>query len=86
VILVHTFCNWMGFPRFWGRITAADTVMGPEIGVGKRDENGSNDLSHGEGLSVVWTIAYYVLLIVGALAWWKLLWPLTESGSTLTKF
>src|ERR1039457_7364754 len=22
VILVHAFCNWMGFPRFWGRLSS----------------------------------------------------------------
>ncbi|KAE9374469.1 Abi-domain-containing protein [Stipitochalara longipes BDJ] len=86
VILVHSFCNWMGFPRFWGRITSADTVMGPDVGVGKRDENGSSAMSHGGRLGIIWTIIYYFLLVVGALAWWRLLWPLTESGSTLTKF
>lgn len=84
VILVHTFCNWMGFPRFWGRVTSGDTVIGPDVGEGKRDENGATS-SNGR-LGVVWTIAYYVLLVVGAVAWWKLLWQLTESESRLTNF
>jgi prenyl protein peptidase len=70
----------MGLPRFWGRVTSADTVMGPEMGEGKQD---GNEIRR---LGVIWTILYYVLLIVGALAWRKLLWPLTESESTLTKF
>ena len=74
----------MGFPRFWGRVSAADIVMALDVGEGKRDENG-NTPSNGR-LDVVWTIAYYVLLVVGAVGWRKLLWTLTESESTLTKF
>lgn len=84
VICVHAFCNWIGFPRFWGRVTAADTGMGPDVGDGKRDENRNN--SNKGRLGIVWTIVYYVLLVVGAVAWQKLLWPMTESESTLTKF
>lgn len=86
VILVHAFCNWMGFPRFWGRVSAGDTVMGPDVGVGKRSEDGNATLSNDGRLNVMWTIAYYALLIVGAMAWRQLLWPLTQSESTLTKF
>jgi prenyl protein peptidase len=74
----------MGFPRFWGMVTSADTVMGPDVGDGKRDENW--DTSHKGRLAIVWTIVYYVLLVVGAVAWQKFLWPVTESESTLTKF
>ena len=84
VILVHAFCNWMGFPRFWGRITSGDTVIGPDVGGGKRDENGT--VFNNGRLGVMWTVVYYVLLVVGAVAWHKLLWPLTESVSPLTNF
>jgi prenyl protein peptidase len=83
VILVHAFCNWMGFPRFWGRVSAAETVIGPDLGEAKRGEDAKP--SNGQ-LSVVWTIAYYVLLVVGAVGWHKLLWQLTESESALSKF
>jgi prenyl protein peptidase len=76
----------MGFPRFWGRVSAGDTVMGPDVGVGKRSEDGNATLSNDGRLNVMWTIAYYALLIVGAMAWRQLLWPLTQSESTLTKF
>jgi prenyl protein peptidase len=84
VILVHAFCNWMGFPRFWGRVTSGDTLIGPDVGDGKRDENGT--MSSNGKLGLLWTIAYYVLLVVGAVAWRKLLWQLTESESKLTTF
>lgn len=30
-----------------------------------------------------WSLAYYVLLVVGAAAWWRGLWVLTESGNAL---
>lgn len=83
VILVHTFCNWMGLPRFWGKVSAGETVIGPDIGEGKRSEDGRP--SDGE-LGVAWTVAYYVLLAIGAYGWWKLLWPLTISESALTTF
>lgn len=83
VILVHAFCNWMGFPRFWGRVTPGDTV-GPAVGERKRTE-GVNASKHGKP-NLLWTIAYYTLLIVGAIGWRKLLWPLTESESALTGF
>ncbi|KAK3368046.1 hypothetical protein B0H63DRAFT_528433 [Podospora didyma] len=33
--------------------------------------------------SVLWTVAYYALLIGGAIAFWKNLWSLTESSNTL---
>lgn len=84
VILVHSFCNWMGFPRFWGKVSAGETIIGPDVGESKRSED-VNILSNGE-LGLGWTVAYYMLLTVGAVAWWKLLWSLTESGSALCSF
>jgi len=73
----------MGFPRFWGKVSAGETTTGPGFGEGKRSEDGR--VSDGD-LGVRWTIAYYVLLIIGAWGWWKLLWPLTASESALTTF
>jgi len=86
VILVHAFCNWMGFPRFWGKVSAGETVIGPDIGEGKRSEDKASRSANSGELGVVWTVVYYLLLIVGAVGWWKCLWPLTENGSALTKF
>ena len=83
VILVHTFCNWMGFPRFWGKVSAGETIIGPDVGEGKRSEDGPQPSGH---LGLGWTVAYYVLLMVGAWGWWKLLWPLTASQAALTTF
>lgn len=80
VTLVHVFCNWRGLPRFWGRLTAPETI--PEFGEAKKSEDGLG----ARDLSVVWTIAYYMLLVGGAYYWWNYLWLLTESTSALTKF
>lgn len=33
--------------------------------------------------SVLWTAAYYLLLVAGAVLWWKNLWVLTESDNAL---
>lgn len=86
VIIVHAFCNWMGLPRVWGRVTAGESAsMERGYGEGKRSEDGPGRDEDGK-LSIVWTIAYYFLLVVGAISWWKYLWPLTESELALTLF
>lgn len=85
VVLVHAFCNWMGFPRFWGRLSAGESIIGPDIGEGKRSEDRSSQTLTRQ-LGILWTVAYYLLLVVGAISWWKLLWVLTQSESGLTTF
>ncbi|GAB7344100.1 hypothetical protein MBLNU457_2003t2 [Dothideomycetes sp. NU457] len=70
-ILVHSFCNYMGFPRVWGR-----------LGQVAAEESGSVEQS----LGVEWTVAYYALLFGGAYGFYKLLWPLTESSYALASF
>jgi prenyl protein peptidase len=77
VIVAHAFCNWMGFPRFWGRV-GVETLIGSDAGGEMRGDE--------RWKAVGWTVVYYVLLVVGAVGWWKLLWPLTESSSALTTF
>lgn len=34
-------------------------------------------------LGMGWSVAYYVLLVVGAVGWWRQLWVLTKSGNAL---
>ncbi|KAF4628741.1 hypothetical protein G7Y89_g9411 [Cudoniella acicularis] len=88
VVMVHAFCNWMGFPRFWGRVTNGnETAVSPNTGESKRSEDavGASTASNGQ-LSIAWTIIYYILLVVGAVGWKKYLWTLTESPSALTSF
>lgn len=79
VVVVHSFCNWCGLPRFWGRVEAGDDMQ-----AFKRDkEDGTAE----EGpLHVGWTVTYYVLLVVGAVGFYQALWPLTESYHGLVSF
>ena len=86
VVVVHAFCNWMGLPRVWGRVGGVEveggTIGGPVRGKEDEDRNDAKNKSLGIG----WTVAYYVILIVGAFTWCKSLWVLTESEGALMKF
>ena len=86
VILTHSFCNWTGLPRVWGRLESS-AFIGP---TGReRPDRGKEDQDKvqvaGGRLSVHWTVAYYVLLVAGAVGFYKGLWPLTESRRALAK-
>ena len=85
VILVHAFCNWMGFPRFWGKVSAGETVLGPDFGEGRTGED-QIPLRTDAQMDLVWTVLYYFLLVVGAVSWWRSLWAWTESESALVIF
>ncbi|CAD0093864.1 unnamed protein product, partial [Aureobasidium vineae] len=87
-ILAHSFCNWMGLPRFWGRV-------GQEVGEEMLDQAHYDDGSvtdalrtgtHGQRLPITWTIAYYIILFAGAIGFWKLRWSLTHSDLALIQF
>ncbi len=86
VVVVHAFCNWMGLPRVWGRVggvvVEGGTVGGPVRG--KEDVDRKDEEERGLGMG--WTVAYYVVLVAGAFAWWKCLWWLTESEGALMEF
>lgn len=62
---IHAFCNCMGLPRLWGRVTPirADGQEGP----GSRG----------------FTVLYYLILVAGAVVWWKHLWTWTEGSNPL---
>lgn len=67
-LIMHSFCNSMGLPRVYGRVG--------EVYVGdRRDDRAS--------LGMAWTVAYYVLLVTGAVGFRYLLCPLTASGDAL---
>ncbi|KAJ5249003.1 hypothetical protein N7468_000454 [Penicillium chermesinum] len=72
VILIHSFCNWCGLPRLWGHVEAD-----PRFQVGKEGDR---------PLHVGWTVGYYLLLLLGAMSFGQLLWPLTESDHALVSF
>ncbi|KAL2863005.1 CAAX prenyl protease RCE1 [Aspergillus lucknowensis] len=84
VVLIHTFCNWRGLPRLWGRVEAVVPVR-PTLNRGKEDSDRSIVYTYGE-LGIGWSIAYYFLLVVGAIGFYYGLWPLTESLHALADF
>jgi prenyl protein peptidase len=86
---VHAFCNCMGLPQVWGRVEPeVEAVVEVPVMVG-------GDVGEGDGLlrrssrrdvgrpSILWTVAYYVLLVGGAVMWYRNLWVLTESENGL---
>lgn len=75
-IAAHTFCNWMGLPRVWGRLTGPEQY--DQQSVTKKSDDG------GPRLGLQWTVAYYILLVAGAFSFWKSLYPLTASEHALT--
>lgn len=92
VVLCHAFCNWMGLPRFWGRLEGggAETIIGPDVGHdrGRRDENQPPPPTPVTAmeLGISWTVAYYLLLVVGAVGFYKYFWVLTDGGNALIGF
>jgi prenyl protein peptidase len=88
VILVHSFCNWCGLPRFWGRVEAGEPLR-PPLAKAKEDSDGSTSSSVfvADGtLGMGWTVAYYIFLVMGAVAFGLTLWPLTGSYHALISF
>ena len=85
-IAAHMFCNWMGLPRFWGRV-GRPTSSSP-AGVGKRhDRNEASMAATGQrDLSALWTLIYYTLLVAGAYGFYVYLFPLTTSHHALVNF
>ncbi|KAJ4398779.1 CAAX prenyl protease, partial [Didymella pomorum] len=81
-ILAHTFCNWMGLPRFYGRVgVEAGVPIGPPD-VDKKDD-GAKSASPYRGKSIAWTVAYYLILVAGSVGFYYQLFPLTESSHAL---
>lgn len=85
VILVHSFCNWCGLPRLWGRVEAGVPIGPPQMRAKEDSEISSLQVADGQ-LGISWTVAYYVLLVLGAVGFYYSLWPLTESKLALATF
>ncbi|OJJ43744.1 hypothetical protein ASPZODRAFT_862275 [Penicilliopsis zonata CBS 506.65] len=85
VILVHSFCNWCGLPRLWGRVEAGYLTYPPVVR-GKKDTDINPGHTAPGKLGLVWTVAYYTLLVAGAIGFYHQLWPLTESIHALASF
>jgi prenyl protein peptidase len=87
VCAVHAFCNCMGLPQVWGRVEPLPVLVGGDV-VG---ENGGNGGGRGgqqkqgqkKRASILWSVAYYVLLVAGAVLWYRNLWVLSESRNAL---
>lgn len=73
VVLAHSYCNWCGLPRLWGRVGDDDEDQGRKPYVKGK----------GKELGIGWTVAYYVLLLAGAVGFRSALWPLTDSEHAL---
>ncbi|KAF2491531.1 CaaX prenyl proteinase Rce1 [Lophium mytilinum] len=89
IVLAHTFCNWQGLPRVWGRVGVdAGEIIGPADAGKKEDTKGSSNgvVATSPGTGVGWTAAYYVLLVSGAVGFYWMLFPLTESANALPVF
>lgn len=85
VFLAHSFCNCCGLPRLWGRV---QVEMMPQTMAGRNKdyvEFPSRRIQQ-QQLGIGWTIAYYLILLVGTVAFWSQLWPLTESRHALASF
>lgn len=98
-ILIHAFCNWIGFPRFWGRVQRGEEYVavgpyGPNPAAGRDNDDDNKPNSHRAWkatapppLHGAWTVAYYLLLVFGVVGFYLLLWPLTEyAGDGLVAF
>lgn len=91
-VLAHIFCNYMGLPRVWGRVTGGDgggaeAVMGPDVG--KKNDDGEHlarQLGGPKEIALGWSVAYYALLPIGAYGFYRYFWVLTESDNALLKF
>ncbi|EUC33968.1 hypothetical protein COCCADRAFT_4596 [Bipolaris zeicola 26-R-13] len=82
-VLAHAFCNWMGLPRFWGRVgVEAGVPIGPSD-VAKKDDGDPRAAPAYQGKGIAWTVAYYLILVAGAVGFYYQLFPLTESNHAL---
>lgn len=81
----HSFCNWMGLPRLWGRVGGVVIEGGVVGGPLRGREDHDRKQKDATRLPFGWTLAYYLVLFSGAVAWWRNLWLLTESERELMR-
>ncbi|KAK5191828.1 CAAX prenyl protease [Exophiala xenobiotica] len=86
-IAIHTFCNWVGLPRFWGRVQSREEYPPSPVAMrGKDDTDAVQAQGTGGPSGLKWTVAYYVLLLAGVSSFYAGLWPLTASSLALADF
>ena len=61
-------------------------TRGKEDDQTSEEKSGREELGGDETLAVGWTVAYYVLLVAGAVAFYQNLWLLTDSDKALALF
>ncbi|KAI1304293.1 CaaX protease [Xylaria venustula] len=80
IFIVHAFCNIMGLPRLWGRVEPWSEM---DYDVSDEVRDGGKAGSRRSKPSILWTVVYYILLVGGAVGWWKNLGVLTTSTNAL---
>ncbi|KAI0526355.1 CaaX protease [Xylaria bambusicola] len=80
IFIVHAFCNIMGLPRLWGRVEPSYDMDDAESNEG---EHGGRAGAKRTRPSILWSVIYYVLLVAGAIGWWRNLGVLTASTNAL---
>lgn len=94
-IVAHAFCNVMGLPRMWGRV-GADGVGDATAGTGgvrtnsqgrrKARDSNAGVMVQPKGVGMLWSVVYYLLLVVGVVGFYCGLFPMTESKHALVNF
>jgi prenyl protein peptidase len=85
-IAAHMFCNWMGLPRFWGRVGLETSLIVPPAS--KRSDGRTTEVNvrWSQRLNRLSTVLYYALLVGGSYGFYCYLFPLTESRYALVEF
>ncbi|KAI0476997.1 CaaX protease [Xylaria cf. heliscus] len=80
IFVVHAFCNIMGLPRLWGRVEPSSDD--DDAGANGDRDGGKAGVKRPKA-SILWSVVYYVLLVGGAVGWWRNLGSLTASDNAL---
>ena len=75
----------MGLPRVWGRVGRVVIKEGVVESIVRGKEDKDSKDKGVQKVGPVWTAAYYIILVGGAVVWWKALWVLSESERELVK-
>lgn len=80
----------MGLPRFWGRIEAP-VPLSPPSTKAKEDADvvapaHQKPMPNAGDSGLGWTVAYYIILITGAVLFSLNFWTLTDSSNKLVDF